>query len=161
MPVKPTANAILLAYSVTGQEYVLNTMLKIRAAQLEDALLVLPFSYTVKLMRFISIWTSKQNIKGNIVHIALICKVLFFIIKVNAKELVSQKDDKLRNYLIEVKSQLREELSGASKQLGYNTQGLKFKKTQWKMNHETEFIDEAEQRQYEEKKASKRTFATI
>lgn len=161
MPVKPTANAILLAYSVTGQEYVLNTMLKIRAAQLEDALLVLPFSYTVKLLRFISIWTSKQHIKGNIVHVALICKVLFFVVKVNAKELVSQKDDQLRHYLIQVKSQLREELAGASKQLGYNTQGLRFKKTQWKLTHETEFIDEAEQREHEEKKAVKRTFATI
>lgn len=161
MPTKPTANAILLAFGVTGQEYVLNTILKIRAAQLEDALLVLPFSYTVKLMRFIDIWTIKENITGNIVHIALICKVLFFIVKVNAKELVSQKDDKLRHYLIKVKSQLREELTGASRQLGYNTQGLKFKKSQWKLNHETEFIDEAEQRDHEEKKAVKRTFATI
>lgn len=161
MPQKPTPNAILMAFGVTGQEYVLNTMLKIRAAQLEDALLVLPFSYTVKLMRFIDIWTQKSQISGNIVHIALICKVLFFIVKVNAKELVSQKDDKLRNYLIQVKSQLRAELDGALKQLGYNTQGLKFKKTQWKLTHETEFIDESEQRQHEESKAAKRTFATI
>lgn len=161
MPSKPTPNAILLAFGVSGQEYVLNTILKIRAAQLEDALLVLPFSYTVKLMRFIDIWTQKDHITGNIMHIALICKVLFFVVKVNAKELVSQKDDKLRNYLIKVKSQLRGELAGASKQLGYNTQGLKFKKSQWKLTHETEFIDEAEQRQHDDSKAAKRTFATI
>lgn len=161
MPSKPMPNAILQAFGVTGQEYVLNTIVKIRAAQLEDALLVLPFSYTKKLMRFIDIWTRKEHISGNIINIALICKVLFFIVKVNAKELVSQKDEKLRNYLIQVKSQLRNELGAAANQLGYNTQALKFKKTQWKLMHETEFIDEAEQRDHEDKKAAKRTFATI
>ncbi|KAF7584097.1 WD domain, G-beta repeat family protein [Clavispora lusitaniae] len=161
MPTKPTPNSILVAFGVTGQEYVLNTMLKIRSTQLEDALLVLPFSYTVKLMRFISIWTNKQNITNNIVNLSLICKVLFFVMRTNAKELVSQRDEKLRNYLVEVKTQLRGKLVEASKQLGYNTEGLRFKRNQWKLNHETEFIDEAEQREYEEKKAVKRTFATV
>lgn len=161
MPAKPTPNSILVAFGITGQEYVLNVILKIRFAQLEDALLVLPFSYTVKLMRFIDIWTNKHNITNNIVNLSLICKVLFFIIKVNAKELVSQRDEKLRNYLVQVKTQLRGQLQDASKQLGYNTQGLRFQRNQWKLNHETEFIDEAEQKEYEEKKASKRTFATI
>lgn len=160
-PAKPTPNAILLAFGVTGPEYVLNTIVKIRAAQLEDALLVLPFSYTVKLMRFMAIWTSKGHMSRNIVHIALICKVLFFVVRVNAKELVGQKDDTLRNYLETVKTQLRLELAGASRQLGYNTQGLKFQKAQWKLNHETEFIDEAQQRQHEQKTAAKRTFATV
>lgn len=161
MPVRPTPNAILQAFGVTGQQYVLNTLLKIRAAQLEDALLVLPFSYTVKLLRFIAIWTNDSNISGNIVHIATICKVLFFVVKVNAKELVSQRDATLRNHLISVKAQLRGELQRAARQLGYNTQGLKFQRAQWKMTHEAEFIDEAEQKEYEDKRAVKRTFATV
>lgn len=161
MPQKPTPSSILLAFNVTGHEYVLNTVLKIRAAQLEDALLVLPFSYTLKLLRFIDIWTNELNISRNIVNIAVICKILFFVVKVNAKELISQRDAKLKNHLIRVKAQLRGELLRASKQLGYNTQGLKFQKAQWKLNHEAEFIDEAEQREYEEKKSVKRTFATV
>ncbi|GEQ69540.1 hypothetical protein JCM33374_g3212 [Metschnikowia sp. JCM 33374] len=161
MPGKPTPNAILQAYGITGQQHVLSVLLKIRAAQLEDALLVLPFSYTVKLMRFVQIWTNHQNLNGNLVNLATICKVLFFVIRVNAKELISQRNEVLRNHLIQVKSQLRGELAKAAKQLGYNTQGLKFQKAQWKMNHETEFIDETEQRDYEEKRAVKRTFATV
>ncbi|KAJ8144842.1 hypothetical protein OY671_002078 [Metschnikowia pulcherrima] len=160
-PSKPAPNAILQAYGITGQEHVLSVLLKIRAAQLEDALLVLPFSYTKRLMRFIEIWTSDAHLNGNLIHLAAICKVLFFVIRVNAKELVAQRDETLRTHLIRVKSQLRGELSGAARQLGYNTQGLKFQKAQWKMHHETEFIDEAEQRQYEDKRAVKRTFATV
>lgn len=161
MPAKPTPNAILQAYGITGQQHVLAVLLKIRAAQLEDALLVLPFSYTVKLMRFVEIWTNAENLSGNLVNLAVICKVLFFVIRVNAKELISQRDEALRNHLIQVKTQLRTELAHAAKQLGYNTQGLKFQKAQWKISHETEFIDEAEQREHEDKKAIKRTFATV
>lgn len=161
VPAKPTPNAILLAYGITGPEHVLQTLMKIRAAQLEDALLVLPFSYTVKLMRMMAVWTSEQHMSGNVVHLSVLCKVLFFVLKVNARELVGQRDEQLRNYLVGVKSQLRSQLTRAAQQLGYNTQGIKFKKAQWKMTHEAEFIDEAEQRQAEELRAAKRTFATV
>lgn len=161
MPLKATPHAILLAYGITGPEHVLNTLLKIRSSHLEDALLVLPFSYSVQLVEFISIWTNDQNLGSNLVNVVMICKVLFFIVRVNAKELINQKDEDLKNHLTRVKKQLRGELGKAAKQLGYNTQGLKFKKSQWKMTHELEFIDENEQREYEDKKAVKRTFATV
>ncbi|OBA22540.1 Utp12-domain-containing protein [Metschnikowia bicuspidata var. bicuspidata NRRL YB-4993] len=161
MPVKPTPNAILQAYGITGQQHVLAVLLKIRAAQLEDALLVLPFSYTVRLMRFVQIWTDADNLNGNLVHLAVICKVLFFVVRVNAKELISQRDETLRNHLVQVKTQLRTELAAAAHQLGYNTLGLKFQRAQWKLMHETEFIDEAEQRAHEDKRAVKRIFATV
>lgn len=160
-PTKPTPNSILIAFGISGQEYVLNTVLKIKSSQLEDALLVFPFSYTVKLFKFIEIWTNEENITNNIVNISLICKILFFIIRSNAKELINQKDSKLKNQLIKVKQQLRTELSKAANQLGYNTQGLKFNRQQWKLNHETQFIDEEEQRQHEDKRAVKRTFTTV
>lgn len=160
MPMKPVPNAILTAYNMTGQEYVLSVMLKIKAAQLEDALLVLPFTYTKKLLRFVEIWTNLSNMQGNIVNIALLCKVLFFILRVNARELISQRDSQLKTHLLKVKEQLRTELEKGQKQLGYNTQGLKFKRQQWKLEHELEFIDDTEQREQEEKRAVKRTFAT-
>lgn len=160
-PPKPTPNTILLAYGISGQEHVLNTLLKIRSAQLEDALLVLPFSYAVKLMRFISVWTSSDHITANMVNLHVICRVLAFVMKANVRELVSQRDEKLRNYLLKTKAQLRAELGRAAKQMGYNTLALKFKKAQWRLNHETAFIDETEQREHEQKNAVKRTFATV
>lgn len=86
---------------------------------------------------------------------------MFFVIRSNAKEFIHQKSPELKNQLATVKKQLREELSKTSNQLGYNIQGLKFTKQQWKLTHESEFIDEAEQREYEDKKAIKRSFTTI
>lgn len=159
--VKPTPNSILLAYNMTGSDYVLSVLTKIRPAQIDDALLVLPFSYSLKLLQFIEIWTNKTNIKTNVVNMSLICKVLFFVISSNAKELINQKDPAIKNQLIKVKQQLREGLQETCQQLGVNTQGLKFVKQQWKLTHETEFIDEKEQREYEDKKAVKRSYVTI
>ncbi|KAG7193457.1 uncharacterized protein KQ657_000876 [Scheffersomyces spartinae] len=161
VPVKPTPNTILMAYGVTGQEYVLSVLLKIKAAQLDDALLVLPFSYTLKLLRMIQIWTNKDNITNNIVNMSLICKVLFFVIRSNAKELVAQKDPQIMNQLLLVKEQIRSQLAGAKTQLGVNTQGLRYIKQQWKLTHETQFIDENEQKEHDDKKAIKRSYATV
>ncbi|EMG49810.1 DIP2 U3 small nucleolar RNA-associated protein 12 [Candida maltosa Xu316] len=159
--VKPTPHSILLAFNMTASQYVLDVLTKIRPGQLDDALLVLPFSYSLKLLQFIEIWTNKENISGNIVSLSLICKVLFFVIGNNSKELISQKDSHLKNLLIKVKEQLRSELEKTSKQLGVNSQGLKFIKQQWKLQHNSEFIDEEEQRKYEEKTAIKRSYNTI
>ncbi|RLV93993.1 U3 small nucleolar RNA-associated protein 12 [Spathaspora sp. JA1] len=159
--VKPTPNAILLAFNMTGWEYVLSVLTKIRPAQIDDALLVLPFSYSLKLLQLIEIWTNKQNINTNIVNLSMICKVLFFIITSNANELIHQKDPAIKNQLIKVKQQLRDQLSGTCRQLGVNTEALKFVKQQWKLTHETEFIDERQQREYDDKKAIKRTYTTV
>ncbi|KAK6204659.1 beta transducin [Scheffersomyces amazonensis] len=159
--IKPSPPAILMALGLTGEEYILREVLKIKSSQLDDALLVLPFSYSLKLLKLIEIWTNKDNITKNVVNMSLICRLLYFIIRSNARELIGQKDPHLRNQLIKVKQQLRGELTKTCKQLGVNTQGLKFIKQQWKLAHETEYIDEQEQREYEDKKAAKRTYATV
>lgn len=159
--IKPTPNSILIAYSMTGQQYVMSILVKIKSAQLDDALLVLPFSYTLKLLRFVEIWTNEKYISKNITNISLISKILYFIIKSNARELINQRDVNIKNQLIKVKQQLRGELSKTVNQLGVNTQGLKYIKQQWKLTHELEFIDQQEQNQYQDGKATKRTFTTI
>ncbi|KAK6465815.1 beta transducin [Scheffersomyces coipomensis] len=159
--IKPEPAIVLSALNLTAEQYVLKEVLKIRTSQLDDALLVLPFSYSLKLLRMIEVWTNEDNITSNVVNMSLICRLLFFVIRNNARELIGQKDPHLRNQLIKVKQQLRTELNKTSKQLGVNTQGLKFIKQQWKLNHETEYIDEKEQREYEDSKAVKRSYATV
>ena len=159
--VRETPNAILLALNMTGPQYVLDTLVKIKPSQFDDALLVLPFSYCLKLFQMIEIWTNKENISKNVTNLSLICRVLFFVVSSNSKELISQKDPNLKNQLIAVKEQLRLNLSRTCKTLGVNTQGLRFLKQQWKLTHGTEFIDEEEQRNYEDKRAIKRVYQTI
>jgi U3 small nucleolar RNA-associated protein 12 len=161
--IKPTANSILIAYSMTGPQYVLSVINKIKSAQLDDALLVLPFSYTLKLLKFIEIWTNEENIKTNITSLSMISKILLFIIKSNARELINQRDVQIKNQLISVKQQLRQELNKMVQQLGINTQGLKYVKQQWKLHHELQFIDQDEQDKYlnDKDEVKKRTFTTI
>ncbi|CAK9436153.1 uncharacterized protein LODBEIA_P07110 [Lodderomyces beijingensis] len=158
---RETPNAILLAFNMTGPQYVLDTLLKIKPSQLDDALLVLPFSYCLKLFQMIEIWTDKNHITKNITQLSLICKVLFFVITSNSKELINQKDPHLKNQLTAMKGQLRLNLAKTSKTLGVNTEGLRFLKQQWKLNHGAEFIDEEEQRQYEDRRAIKRVYQTV
>lgn len=157
-PVKPETNTVLLAYGVTGTQYVFNTINSIKSSQLEDALLVLPFSYTKKLLQFIEIWA--KDIR-NLNDISLVCKILNFLIKNNLKELINQRDSYLKTQLVNIKSSLRQQLTGNSDRINFNLQGLKFIKTQWELNHQTEFIDQAEQDKYNDSKAVKRTFVTM
>ncbi|CAI8504532.1 unnamed protein product [Hanseniaspora opuntiae] len=82
-PMKPNQNAILMALRKTPEEYILDTLLKIKSSQLEDALLVMSFSYTLRFLKFINKLLSndvkliqhlqilykrklKQAVKGNI-----------------------------------------------------------------------------------------------
>lgn len=138
-PIKPNGNAILLAIRKTPEEYIMDTLTKIKPSQLEDALLVFPFSYVLKFLKFIDIVIQNQKLSNN--HLPLICKNLFFIIKSNHKELVSQKNESLKLQINRVKSQLRKSLQANEDDLGFNLQGLKFMKQQWNLKHNFEFND--------------------
>lgn len=161
VPARPTTHTVLMATGVSGEEYVMNVASKIRLAHMEDALLVFPFSYTLKLLKLIEVWTSSSKLGGNIVHLSLICKMLFFVVKSNSRELIGQQDPKLKNQLLNVKEQLRSALQASADEVGFNTQGLKYAKKQWQLEHETEFIDEEEQRKAREQRAVKRSYTTI
>merc|ERR1711939_102617 len=69
----PTKSPVLVAHGDIGpQEYVLRVVRAIPAAQLQDALLVLPFSKVTQLMEHIDYWTSQEW------DMALSARVLFF-----------------------------------------------------------------------------------
>ncbi|GME85183.1 unnamed protein product [[Candida] boidinii] len=125
--------------NISPEKHVLDTLTKIRAAQLDDALIVLPFSYSVKLLKFIKIWTNSSNIKSNLTYLSVICKTLFFIIENNSMEFISQKDDELKKIVSILKDQLRDALRASVEQVGYNVAGLTFLKDQWAMNHNVDF----------------------
>lgn len=160
-PVKPQAHTVLMAMDISGPEHVLKVASNIRLAHMEDALLVLPFSYTLKLLKLIEVWTSSSHITANIVHLSLICKMLFFVVRTNGRELMGQRDPKLKNQLLAVKEQLRAALKTTADELGFNTQGLRYTKQQWQLEHQAEFIDEEEQKRAVEQRAVKRTYTTI
>jgi U3 small nucleolar RNA-associated protein 12 len=158
-PAQPTRDTILQALNKTGSEYILETLTKIKPSQLEDALLVLPFSFVLKFFKVIEKWTNTNSILKE--RLALICRVLFFLIRSNLHELNSLKNENIKNQVINVKQKLRNELKDQTTELGFNMQGLKFLRNQWNLTHSTEFIDEYEQREHTEKTSKKRVFQTI
>lgn len=159
MPIKPQGNAILIAIRKTPVEYILDALTKIKASQLEDALLVMPFSYVLKFLKFIDIIIQDKKLFNN--HLGLICKNLFFIVKSNHKELISQKNEELKLQIKRVKDELRSNLQSNVDDLGFNISGLKFIKQQWNLKHNFEFVDEYDQRVQEKKMAKKRVFETL
>ncbi len=156
LPQAPTRNIILEVKKISAQEYVFQTVSKIKSAQLEDALIILPFSKVVAMFRFIEIWTKEGYEKLNI---ELICRVLFFMVRVHSKEISSNK--LLRPTLESIRPNLVKTLKAQRDEIGVNIQGLKYIKEYWNMYHKKEFVDEYEQIQEEEKNSRKRIFSTV
>jgi U3 small nucleolar RNA-associated protein 12 len=115
----PQRNPLFLALNnVPAERHVLNTLAKIPAAQLHDALLVLPFSSLPSLFTFIAIWLHRQW------NITLTCRVLFFMLKTHQKQIVASRE--LKSVLENMRKDLRRTLNGNKDLIGFNVAAMKF-----------------------------------
>lgn len=158
-PVKPQSNSILVAMNKKPLEYIMDVLVKIKPSQLDDALLVLPFSYVLRFLKFMDNIMKDNTLIQN--HIALICKNLFFIIKTNYKELVLQRNTDLLLQITRVKDSLRQVLKLNEDELGFNIQGLKYIKYQWDLKHNYNFDEDIAKPPQDNKFITKRVFSTL
>jgi U3 small nucleolar RNA-associated protein 12 len=115
----PQRNPLFLALgNISAERHVLNTLSKIPAAQLHDALLVLPFSSLPALFTFLAIWVQKRW------NVTLTCRVLFFMLKTHQKQIVSSRE--LKSVLEGVRADLRTTLVGNKDLIGFNVAALRF-----------------------------------
>jgi U3 small nucleolar RNA-associated protein 12 len=115
----PQRNPLYMALgNISAERHVLNTLAKIPAAQLHDALLVLPFASLPALFTFISIWVQKQW------NVTLTCRVLFFMLKTHQKQIVSSRE--LKMVLESMRADLRRTLTGNKDMIGFNVAALRF-----------------------------------
>ncbi|PSN63464.1 WD40 repeat-like protein [Corynespora cassiicola Philippines] len=115
----PQRNPLYMALgNISAERHVLNTLAKIPAAQLHDALLVLPFSSLPALFTFIAIWVQRQW------NITLTCRVLFFMLKTHQKQIVASKE--LKTVLEDMRSDLRKTLGGNKDLIGFNVAAVRF-----------------------------------
>lgn len=149
----PPRHVILATLKLSAERHVLNVVEKIKPAQLEDSLLVLPFSHVMKLVRFIQIWTAKEW------SIPLVCRVLFFVTRTHHKQIVASRE--LKPMLEEVRHNIRKCLARQKQEIGYNLAGLRFIKQNWDLHHKKEFIDAVEAKEAEERSQKKRAFGTV
>ena len=104
--------------NVSAERYVLSTLQKIPASQLQDALLVLPFSVLPALFTFIEIWIHRQW------DITLVCRVLFFMLKTHQRQIVASRE--LKQVLEGMRRELRSTLGEVKDLLGFNLAAVRF-----------------------------------
>jgi U3 small nucleolar RNA-associated protein 12 len=104
--------------NVSAERYVLNTLQRIPASQLHDALLVLPFSVLPSLFTFINIWIRRQW------DITLVCRVLFFMLKTHQRQIVASRE--LKKGLEGMRRDLRATLGEVKDVIGFNLAALRF-----------------------------------
>ncbi|KAL8749197.1 MAG: hypothetical protein Q9184_006901, partial [Pyrenodesmia sp. 2 TL-2023] len=114
----PDRHPIFLYSNASAEAHVLNVVQKIKAAALQDALLVLPFTQVSALFTFLQIWAEKQW------NIPLTCRVLFFILKIHHKQIVASKT--MRLMLDGIRQHLRRALQKQKDEMGLNLAALRF-----------------------------------
>ncbi|KAF2421009.1 WD40 repeat-like protein [Tothia fuscella] len=104
--------------NISAEKYVLQTLQRIPAAQLHDALLILPFSILPSLFTFISLWIRRQW------DVQLVCRVLFFMIKTHQRSIVASGE--LKAVLEGMRKDLRQTLGEVKDLVGFNLAALGF-----------------------------------
>ncbi|KAJ5154723.1 Small-subunit processome Utp12 [Penicillium coprophilum] len=152
----PDRNPVYLALNnVSAEQHVLNTVQKIPAAALQDALLVLPFSKLSALFTFLNIWADREW------NVPLTCRVLFFILKTHHRQIVASK--MMRPMLDSIRVSLRRVLARQKDEMGFNLSALQFIGNQIREQGTTDYVDEDtwEEQQTSKGTGKKRQFVSV
>ena len=151
----PSRDPIYLAYAnISAELYLLTTIQKIKAAALQDALLVLHFDQVPPLFTFLGIWAKRQW------NMSLTCRILFFMLKTHHKQIAANRT--MRRVLEDVRNELRTALQEQKDEVGFNLAALKFVGRKMEEMGKGDYVDE-DIEDYEElgKGKKKRGFVDI
>ncbi|KAL8943739.1 MAG: hypothetical protein Q9216_000845 [Gyalolechia sp. 2 TL-2023] len=151
----PDRHPLFLYTNISAEVHVLNVVQKIKAAALQDALLVLPFTQVTALFTFLQIWAEKQW------NIPLTCRVLFFMLKIHHKQIVASKT--MRLMLDGIRQHLRRALQTQKDEMGFNLAALKFVGTRMREKGSKDYVDQElwEEEEQLSKGKKKRGFVDI
>lgn len=131
----PSRDPIYLAHrNISAEAYLLTTIQKVKAAALQDALLVLPFDKITPLFTFLRIWAERQW------NMALTCRVLFFMLKTHHKQIVANRT--MRVLLDSVREELRKALQNQKDEMGFNLAALSFVSRRMEEVGKGDYVDE-------------------
>lgn len=150
----PQRNPIFMALGgISAEVYVMNTLQRIKAAALHDALLVLPFSTVPFLFTFLNIFAMRS------MNIPLTCRILFFMLKTHHKQIVASKT--MRAMLDGIRMNLRHVLKKQKDEMGYNIAALKIVGMQIQEKSIKDYVDENWEVEEEASGAKKRAFVQV
>ncbi|KAG0039532.1 hypothetical protein BGZ82_007766 [Podila clonocystis] len=141
---KPQRSPLLISMRQTPEQHVWNELQRVRPAELDEALLVLPFSAVTSLLNWLDIFVQREY------NINLVCRVLFFLIKSHHNQIVSNRI--MRPMLDSVRRNLRAGLQKQKDLIGFNVAALNYIRRDYDANNTSEFFDEEAIRKEEEKK---------
>ncbi|KAG8845693.1 hypothetical protein FRB96_002287 [Tulasnella sp. 330] len=130
----PTRNGVLTAYGIDGAAYVLMVVQKIHSTALQDALLVLPFSKVVSLMRYLDEWAIKE------LNTTLISRIMFFLLKTHHHQIVANRI--MRSVLVDLRTHLRDALRRQKEEIGYNLAALQYIRQQHESQRISNFLEQ-------------------
>lgn len=131
----PQRNPLFMAYgNISAESHALSVVQKIKAAALQDALLVLPFEKVEALFTFLRIWAERQW------NMPLTCRVLFFMLKTHHRQIIASKT--MRPMLDEIRGHLRGALQQQKDEMGFNLAALRFVGNQVRDKGMKEYVDE-------------------
>ncbi|KAG0087088.1 hypothetical protein BGZ92_007602 [Podila epicladia] len=141
---KPQRSPLLISMRQTPEQHVWNELQRVRPAELDEALLVLPFSAVTSLLNWLDIFVQREY------NINLVCRVLFFLIKSHHNQIVANRI--MRPMLDSVRRNLRAGLQKQKDIIGFNIAALNYIRRDYDANNTSEFFDEEAIRKEEEKK---------
>lgn len=107
-------NPLMLGLSPAA--FVLKAVAAVRTSDLEQALLVLPFSSALHLLDYIAQWLKSGD------HIELSCRAAILLLRLHQSQLVATTS--ARPTLLTVQNELRPRVQGLKSALGFNLAGL-------------------------------------
>ncbi|KAJ2402394.1 beta transducin [Coemansia sp. RSA 2559] len=149
----PESNPILHFESISPEAYVLRTIERVRAADLEDALLVLPFSRVLSLMTYINIWAQREW------NTPLVCRILFFLLKTHHNQVVATRT--MRSQLDSIRQHLRAGVCLQRNQIGFNLAALRSLRAEWEAAATADFFGEEEIQSILDSQLKKRKFTGL
>ena len=150
----PARNPLFMALGgISAEAHVLSVLQKIKAAALQDALLVLPFAMIPMLFTFLKIFATKS------MNIPLTCRILFFMLKTHHKQSVASKSMKVM--LDGIRGNLRQALRRQKDEMGYNLAALRMIGAQVKERAVKDYVDEETWGEEDLRNQKKRGFVQI
>ena len=132
----PARDPIFLAFNnISAEMHVLAVVQKIKAAALQDGLLVLSFDKLPAIFTFLEIWAERE------LNMALTCRILFFMLKTHHKQIVASQT--MRPMLEGIRYHLRRSLQKQKDEIGFNLAALRFVGNRIQERGSKQYVDEA------------------
>ncbi|KAJ7283753.1 WD-repeat-containing protein [Mycena rebaudengoi] len=130
----PPRNAVLAAYDLEPEAWVLRVVERVQSTALQDALLVLPFGKVVSLMGYLNIWAQRDW------NITLVSRIIFFLLKTHHHQIVANRV--MRTALIPLRKHLRSALQRQKEVIGYNLAALQYIRRRNDSDRTAQFYEE-------------------